>query len=392
MKAPRIAHITLQPTQNDARVARAVACLEAAGYACPLVGPSRDAAPGFGLPAMTRGHKMRIALTFGPAARTGYRAAHRAFFALPHHRAALRALIAARPDAIHAHDWDGLVVAEAAARQLRAPFAYDAHELAAEMHAERRGWRLVVAPLIRRLEGPAARRAAFTITVGPRLAASLRDRLALDDPVAVIRNIPPIHPVGPPAPRPHGARLLLHYHGILARGRGLETALDALEMLPADTALRLTGPWRQPAFQAAVEARVRARPRDGRLTIHPAVPPAELVAHAASADIGLCLLSGDTAHDRVALPNKLFEYLNAGLAVLVSGSDEMADIVRAHRCGLVLGRAGGAPTPRDLAVAVAALGRDDIVTMRRNALAAARAMTWSAEAARLVALWDAVLR
>jgi glycosyltransferase involved in cell wall biosynthesis len=380
----RIAHVTFQPTEGDARVERARDAMAEAGYSCPIVEPGRD----FALPAMTPKHKARVALLYGSSSRLGAAAAEAAFFSFAHHRQALEALLRLAPDAIHAHDWDGVIVAAAAAQRLGVPFAYDAHEFAAEMHSERLGWRLLVAPLIRKLEGLAARRAIFVIAVGDTIGEALEQSLDLANRPITVRNIPDIAPLAnlPYRTASSRATILLHYHGTLARGRGIESAVATMDHLPAHFRLRLTGPWRQRAFERHVKGLLAARPADGRIFLVPPLPHAELVSHAAQADIGLCLLAGKTRHDRGALPNKIFEYLHAGLAIVGSGSDEVARLIGMVGCG--------ASVPPDSPEIIARLLKDwspeTIEAMRRAALRGAEAFAWAQEKRRLVAAWDAV--
>jgi glycosyltransferase involved in cell wall biosynthesis len=64
------------------------------------------------------------------------------------------------------------------------------------------------------------------------------------------------------------------------------------------------------------------------------VPDEQLVALTRAADVGVNPLDRYGNGD-VALPNKLFEYLHAGLPMVVSDSPQMAAFVRAHRLGEV---------------------------------------------------------
>jgi glycosyltransferase involved in cell wall biosynthesis len=64
------------------------------------------------------------------------------------------------------------------------------------------------------------------------------------------------------------------------------------------------------------------------------VPPESLVAYVAEATAGVHPLARYPNGD-VALPNKLFEFLHAGLPMIVSDSPAMADFVRRHNLGEV---------------------------------------------------------
>lgn len=74
----------------------------------------------------------------------------------------------------------------------------------------------------------------------------------------------------------------------------------------------------------------------GNIYYHPAVSPDVLPAYTASADVGLCLIENLCLSYNYCLPNKLFEYLMAGLPVLVSDLQELRRFVRQHPVGPIV--------------------------------------------------------
>mgnify|MGYP003329325927 CR=1 FL=1 len=85
-----------------------------------------------------------------------------------------------------------------------------------------------------------------------------------------------------------------------------------------------------------------------RLHIVPPVPSTQVVSYLSTANVGVHpLLPGSPNHE-MALPNKLFEYLHAGLPVVVSDCTAQVEFLEEHPVGLVH-RAGDA---HDLARAV----------------------------------------
>ena len=70
-----------------------------------------------------------------------------------------------------------------------------------------------------------------------------------------------------------------------------------------------------------------------RVLFRAPVPPAELHSYTCSADIGVTLLEDTCLNHRFALPNKLFEYLMAGLPVLASDLPESGGLVEDYGVG-----------------------------------------------------------
>ncbi len=107
-------------------------------------------------------------------------------------------------------------------------------------------------------------------------------------------------------------------------GRGLETLFQALPHLTIPVEIHLRGNYPESARQwleplVPPEWRVkRSYPEGNRLLIHPTVPNAELLSRIAEHDIGLSLESTDIPSRNLTVTNKLFQYLQAGLAVIAT--------------------------------------------------------------------------
>jgi hypothetical protein len=85
-------------------------------------------------------------------------------------------------------------------------------------------------------------------------------------------------------------------------------------------------------YLSRLERLARSRPRVG---FKKPVPMTQIVSVLNEYDIGLFLLSPRAFNYRMALPNKLFEFIQARLAVAVWPSPEMARLVREGDCGVV---------------------------------------------------------
>src|SRR5207247_7864979 len=108
-----------------------------------------------------------------------------------------------------------------------------------------------------------------------------------------------------------------------------------------------------------------------RVKIIPPVPYAELLDWTASADIGLTIFQpGYTRSIRYCLPNKLFEYLMAGLPVLSSQLDAIAEVLKTYDVGQIL----PSLAPEDIGASINAMLADAeaLARRRQNALEAAK--------------------
>lgn len=330
----RLAILTLVPPERDPRAGRATSFAQEAGLGVAHLYPSRRersreltslaARPSAGLGRELRGvlRLARLALV----------------------TARLLAGARSRPvDILHANDLDTLPAAYLIARRRRARLVYDAHELYSGFETDPpRLWRSFALAL----EGFLARRADAVVTVSEPIAAELASRLRLRRTPLVVLNCPRLEGIQVES-RP-GSPVRAIYQASVGPGRVLDDVVDAARAA------------------ADVELTVRLLGGDGRplpgVRVEPPVPPEALVAALAPYDIGLVIDRPLTDNARLALPNKLFEYLMAGLAVAVPRAPAMAELVEEHGVGTVYDPGGlGAALGR------LAADREALDEMRRRA-------------------------
>jgi glycosyltransferase involved in cell wall biosynthesis len=382
-RALRIAVLSYTTIAHDHRVMRTLETLAALGHEVTAIGFGEAPALPVAMirlpdPPGRTAQRLAIATTQFPANLVPA-SAPLLHMLLPQHRAARAALLALRPDIVHANDWPALVAADAAKRETGARIVYDSHELASEEHADNRLWRLVAQRHTRAIEAGFIHRADAIITVSDGISRTLQDLYDLPEPPLVVRNALAYRTVTP-APLAEPLRLL--FHGIMKGGRGIEALIGAMPVLP-QFRLTLRGDG-APAYLAKLRARVAELGVGARVAFEPAVPHDEVVAAAASSHIGVFCAPIETRHNRFAMPNKVYEYLMAGLAVLVTEGTDLAALVQEHACGLT----ATASTPEAIATALRALSLSALGEMRANALAAAPRLSWDEERVRLIGLYD----
>jgi len=116
------------------------------------------------------------------------------------------------------------------------------------------------------------------------------------------------------------------------------------------------------------------------------VPMAHLVTAAAEADIGVVPYTAYSPGYYYASPNKLFEYMFAGLAIAVSNLPFLEKIVRNHDLGVVFNPADPKHIAEQLSLLVCNPAR--LRTCKENATRVARdRYNWDHEGGKLVDLY-----
>ena len=122
----------------------------------------------------------------------------------------------------------------------------------------------------------------------------------------------------PEAARPKEAPVSIHWFSqTVGPGRGLETLFQTLDGLEGNWELHLRGNLK--GYEGWLEQACPAGVR-GRLNVHGLVENGELLSRIAEHDIGFCGEPKEPANKNVTISNKLFQYLQAGLAVVASNT------------------------------------------------------------------------
>jgi len=301
-------------------------------------------------------------------------------------------LDALEPDVIHAHDVHMIGIAERAAARARnrgrtVRWVYDAHEYVPGL--PRYGPRELNAYI--ELEREYVRRADRVITVSDPIADVMTRSFGLPRRPTVVMNIP-VAPEIPPEHAPSVRRAaglhddvpLLVYSGGINRARGVETLIDALPLLPGVHVALVS----RSGGASTLERRATELGCRHRLHVVPFVAGNEVPAYLSSATAGVSALLHCGNHE-VALPNKLFEYLHAGLPLLVSDVLAMAEFTRRHGVGEVF--AAGDPGALATAARKVLADRDAYTRALREPPGLASQYTWAGEAAKLTDLYRDLL-
>lgn len=293
-----------------------------------------------------------------------------------------------QPEAIHIHDSDRLFVGILCRSAHRVPLVYDAHEYLRGLVVDNSlAWKFTRAFHLT-LERYLCPRADAVITVNQDIAERLKERYHLPE-VVVLHNYPLYQPsVGRTGalrsflPIDQRSRFLLLLQGRLTAFRGFEQFIDTVAELPNVTGVILgSGP-----EEARLKSMARSLNLGDRLTFVPQVPWEQLHQFTADADLGFSITQNVGENSVLALPNKLFEYLMAGVPVVASDFPLLRRYVADEGVGIVVPPSD----PSQIAAAIRPLLEDparlDAMKTRALEIGASR-YSWEAQAKVLVDLY-----
>lgn len=266
------------------------------------------------------------------------------------------------PHLVQAHDLDALEAATIVGRKLGVPVLYDTHELWSEQ------------PFIDSVEAvdywtgcerEFLKSVHAVMTINEPLAEILQRSYNLG-PVTTLHNCQEVQDI--PSAKQNRPPIAL-YQGAYVPHRGLEELIAAAGKLRhVRLAFRGFGP---------SENSLRALDAENKVLFWEPVPGPEVVQAAAQADIGLIPFLPTCLNHYYSTPNKLFEYMSAGLAIAGSDLPEISRFVNDLQIGCLF----DPHSPSDIAESLDALAvSDQLEAMReRSRQAALDRWNWDIE-------------
>lgn len=252
------------------------------------------------------------------------------YWKTPEHRQALAALLKIRPGIIHANDLEALPVAVRAAETISAKIVLDLHEYAPLEEDHRFSWHVFYKPFVEYLLKRYSLKATETLTVCEAISEKYMEEFGFR-PTTIMNASALNNTIGYRPTDSNHIRLV--HHGGALRQRRLERMIQTLALADKRFELHfmLLG---ETSYQDWLQAEAD-RIVPGRVYFHRAVSPSEIVSTLNKFDMGFYLLAAENYNNSVALPNKFFDFIQAGLGVCIGPSPEMARLVRKYNFGVV---------------------------------------------------------
>lgn len=231
--------------------------------------------------------------------------------------------------------------------------------------------------LIRILEKFFIKKVDVVFVTGDGDAEFLQDYYGINNTV-VIRNLPLFkNPTDAKDFRkllniPKSNTILL-YQGVILEGRGFEPLLKAMSKIHNCNLIVLgTG-----IFQEKYENLASELDIGDRVHFLGNIDQSKLINYTAGADIGVALIENISKSYYYALPNKLFEYIMAGLPVLTSDLPQMKKIVETFSVGKVASLENGNDLEKVLTEMIS--DKDKIEKFKKATINASSELNWQKE-------------
>jgi len=239
-----------------------------------------------------------------------------------------------KADVYHAVDLDTLYPACKAAELNRSKIVYESRELYTELEALR--GRKFITSFWRSLEARLIGRADSVITINDSIADELAARYRIPKP-GIIRNVAvradSLEPVDlrKELNIPSDHRIIV-YQGVLRKGQGLTYLLRIVDVMSKVSLVFLgDGPLREELVMQANYLGL-----DDIVRFPGRIPPDQLLNFTAGADAGVLLMEDVALNNRLALPQKVFQYMAAGIPQIVSPMPEIAKLVSSEKIGITV--------------------------------------------------------
>lgn len=182
----------------------------------------------------------------------------------------------------------------------------------------------------------------------------------------------------------NASRIRMIHHGAANRSRKIETMIQMMDHLDEnyELDLMLVG---DKAYINELSEKARSYKN---VRFIPPVRTEEISSHINSYDIGVYILPPTNFNNRLALPNKIFEFVQARLAIAISPNPEMERIVKTYDLGVVAKNFEAS----SLAESIKTLSREQIFIHKKNCDIHARALSSDANAEKLRNLVNRIIR
>ncbi|HBS87702.1 MAG: hypothetical protein A2W91_15675 [Bacteroidetes bacterium GWF2_38_335] len=278
-------------------------------------------------------------------------------------------LLCKNPDLYFSNDLDTLSANFLASKFHGNKLIYDSHELFTDVPELNN--RPTIKKIWQIIEGFILPKIKEMITVSDSVADVYRNKYRIE--VKVLRNLPVRKLSKEKALLNTGGKKVIVYQGALNVDRGIEEMISAMKYLDDYVFLIMgTGDIDHKLKQLAQNENVLEK-----LIFTGKIPLEKLHSYTLNAQLGISLEKDTNLNYRYSLPNKIFDYIQANVPILVSDLPEMKKVIEKYRIGKIV----NSHDPKELADLVLQIINDasGYKSIKSNLELAAGELCWEKE-------------
>lgn len=286
-------------------------------------------------------------------------------------------LLFKKMDAICAIDLDTILPCLKISRWKKVPRIYDAHELFTELKE------VISRPSVQKtwakIEKKAVPKFTYGYTVSESIAEEFHRRYNVN--YKTIRNVPVLQSI---QPAPSAEKFIL-YQGAVNEARGLEYLIPAMQWV--NNRLVICGDGN---FMPQLKKLISDYKLDDKVELTGMLPPDKLNEFSQKAYIGIAVPEKEGLNQYLALPNKLFDYIHAGLPQITVNYPEYQKINNQFEIAVLLDDI----SPKRIAEAINNLLADDVLykRLKENCLKAREVLNWQQEEKNLIHFYQSFFK
>ncbi len=295
------------------------------------------------------------------------------------------AKIGRKSDILHCNDLNTLPIAFLVKTffNRKVKVVYDAHEYETQVNGHSERMKKLTAIFERWL----IRYADKTITVSQSIAEEYKKLYPEIEMPALVLNCPPLRSETKKKNIfrkrfniPKEATIFL-YQGSLSKGRGLEIIVEAFrQSQDKNNVLVIMGYGNLEDYARELSG------KEENIFFHEAVSPKVLLDYTSSADLGISTIENTCLSYYYCLPNKMFEYMMAGIPLIVSNLPEMKRVVEKYNIGVVAEE----NTQNGILKAVQKASQLDLNQMKDNLQKARQEFNWENQEKELLKIYHSL--
>lgn len=285
-------------------------------------------------------------------------------------------LLFRKMDAICAIDLDTILPCLHISRWKKILRIYDAHELFTGLKEV--ATRPKVLKVWTRIEKKAVPAFRYGYTVSKSIAEEFNRRYGVQ--YTTIRNVPVLKDMPPVQPL---TEKFILYQGAVNEARGFETLIPAMKKVNARLVICGDG-----NFMPQLKELISSNKVDQKVELKGMMTPAALMNFSPSAYIAVAVPENTGINQYLALPNKFFDYLHAGLPQVTVNYPEYVRLNGEYQVAVLLDEL----TPEKIAAALNNLLEDDVLynRLKANCMKARQELHWGQEEKKLLAFYQSV--